>query len=318
MPLTRVFLGLGSNIEREAHLVAGLDALAALLSDMRCSPVFESHAVGIKSGNFFNLVVVGETELPLLELDRRLKFIEADNGRYAPDRDIEADPAYALWPNPKSGKRVPDGASLQGAHRITGPGIPESLAFELKQVADFMPKIDLQSTGSLADGQTWRWTPVDRAQAYFLHAVGTQGKDVVLWSSADVPDAGQGIFDYLTGSLIERWTKEKVLLPRTATQCAIPKGIFAGPGEAGREGGGGLLSIIAYGPESHIAWPPRPSDPKQPWNPEWNVRVRTKSTGSAMLGMDLSRMQEMEDDSEAQPQEQKKPLRSLLKGLIGG
>ena len=62
----------------------------------------------------------------------------------------------------------------------------------------------------------------------------------------------------------------------------------------------------------------RPSDPKQPWNPEWNVRVRTKSTGSAMLGMDLSRMQEMEDGSEAQPQEQKKPLRSLLKGLIGG
>ena len=86
MPLTRVFLGLGSNIEREAHLVAGLDALAGLLSDMRCSPVFESHAVGIKSANFFNLVVVGETELPLLELDRRLKFIEADNGRYAPDR----------------------------------------------------------------------------------------------------------------------------------------------------------------------------------------------------------------------------------------
>ncbi|SFP28801.1 2-amino-4-hydroxy-6-hydroxymethyldihydropteridinediphosphokinase [Ectopseudomonas composti] len=86
MPLTRVFLGLGSNIEREAHLAAGLDALAGLLSDMRCSPVFESHAVGIKSGNFFNLVVVGETELPLLELDRRLKFIEADNGRYAPDR----------------------------------------------------------------------------------------------------------------------------------------------------------------------------------------------------------------------------------------
>ena len=86
MPLTRVYLGLGSNIEREAHLGAGLDALAGLLGDMRCSPVFESHAVGIKSGNFFNLVVTGQTELPLLELDRRLKFIEADNGRYAPER----------------------------------------------------------------------------------------------------------------------------------------------------------------------------------------------------------------------------------------
>ena len=86
MSLTPVYLGLGSNIERERHLGAGLDALAAMLRDMRCSPVFESQAVGIKSGPFFNLVVTGLTDLPLLELDRRLKFIEADNGRYAPDR----------------------------------------------------------------------------------------------------------------------------------------------------------------------------------------------------------------------------------------
>lgn len=239
-------------------------------------------------------------------------------GRYAPDRDIESHPAYALWPNPKSGKRVPDGASLQGAHQITGQGVPASLKFELKQVADFMPKIDLQSTGSLADGQTWRWAPVDRAQAYFLHAVGTKGKDVVLWSSAEAPDAGQGVFDYLTGSLIDRWTREKVLLPPTTTQCAVPKGIFAAPGEGGRDGGGGLLSIIAYGPESHIAWPPKPADPKQPWNPEWNMRVRTKSTGSAMLGMDLSQMQDTDSQDPETPQEEKKPLRSLLKGLIGG
>jgi 2-amino-4-hydroxy-6-hydroxymethyldihydropteridine diphosphokinase len=86
MSLTRVLLGLGSNTGREAHLCAGLDALASMLSQMRCSPVFESQAVGIKSGPFFNLVVSGYTELPLGELVRRLKCIEADNGRYAPDR----------------------------------------------------------------------------------------------------------------------------------------------------------------------------------------------------------------------------------------
>ncbi|MBJ9976967.1 2-amino-4-hydroxy-6-hydroxymethyldihydropteridine diphosphokinase [Pseudomonas sp. S75] len=86
MPLNTVYLGLGSNIDRERHLCAGLDALADLLRDMQCSAVFESQAVGIKSGPFFNLVVCGLTDMPLLELDRRLKFIEADNGRYAPDR----------------------------------------------------------------------------------------------------------------------------------------------------------------------------------------------------------------------------------------
>ncbi|MGC5699650.1 2-amino-4-hydroxy-6-hydroxymethyldihydropteridine diphosphokinase [Pseudomonas sp. NFXW11] len=86
MSLTQVFLGLGSNIEREVHLLAGLDALAGFLVDMRCSAVFESQPVGIKSGPFFNLVVAAFTDLPLTELDRRLKFIEADNGRYAPER----------------------------------------------------------------------------------------------------------------------------------------------------------------------------------------------------------------------------------------
>jgi 2-amino-4-hydroxy-6-hydroxymethyldihydropteridine diphosphokinase len=86
MPLTRIYLGLGSNVERESHLCAGLDALALFVEDMQCSPVFESAAVGIKSGPFFNLVVTGLTDLPLMELDRRLKFIEADNGRYAPER----------------------------------------------------------------------------------------------------------------------------------------------------------------------------------------------------------------------------------------
>lgn len=86
MSLTPILLGLGSNIDREIHLCAGLDALSGFLHGMQCSPVFESAAVGIKSGPFFNLVVAAHTDLPLLELDRRLKCIEADNGRYAPAR----------------------------------------------------------------------------------------------------------------------------------------------------------------------------------------------------------------------------------------
>lgn len=86
MSLSTVFLGLGSNVERHAHLCAGLDALAGFLVDLRCSPVFESEPVGIRSGPFYNLTVQARTELPLAELDRRLKAIEAANGRYAPDR----------------------------------------------------------------------------------------------------------------------------------------------------------------------------------------------------------------------------------------
>ena len=86
MSLTEVYLGLGSNVEREQHLCAGLDSLADFLQGMKCSAVFESQPVGIKSGPFFNLVVSAKTDLPLVELSRRLKLIEADNGRYAHDR----------------------------------------------------------------------------------------------------------------------------------------------------------------------------------------------------------------------------------------
>ena len=87
MSLIPVFLGLGSNIERERHLLAGLDALELLLPGLRCSAVFESQPVGIKSGPFLNLVVATSTGLSLAELDRQLKTIESDNGRYAPGRE---------------------------------------------------------------------------------------------------------------------------------------------------------------------------------------------------------------------------------------
>jgi 7,8-dihydro-6-hydroxymethylpterin-pyrophosphokinase len=46
MPLTTVYLGLGSNFERERHLLAGLEALDAFLEDIHCSPVFESEPWG--------------------------------------------------------------------------------------------------------------------------------------------------------------------------------------------------------------------------------------------------------------------------------
>jgi 2-amino-4-hydroxy-6-hydroxymethyldihydropteridine diphosphokinase len=83
MPLIDVYLGLGSNVEREKHLRAGLDALFELFGDLDCSPVFESEPVGIRSDCFLNMVVQVKTSMPLPELDQHLKQIEALNGRYA-------------------------------------------------------------------------------------------------------------------------------------------------------------------------------------------------------------------------------------------
>jgi hypothetical protein len=89
-----------------------------------------------------------------------------------------------------------------------------------------------------------------------------------------------GLMDYASPANIEQWLREKVLLAPGTTQCAIPQGIFA-------KGQGGMLRMIAYGPELNLAHPPRPADVKVAWEPEWAVRVRTKSTAMAMLGMTM-------------------------------
>lgn len=82
MSLTQVWLGLGSNTEQVLHINNALQALSGILQKMQCSPVFESESVGIKSNNFYNLVVTGETSLSILDLSAQLKDIEVENGRY--------------------------------------------------------------------------------------------------------------------------------------------------------------------------------------------------------------------------------------------
>ena len=242
---------------------------------------------------------------------------------FAPDRDIDTSPSYALWPNQKNTKRVSERSSMVGQHRITGAGVPASLQFELDRNADFMPKIALETQGELADSIATRWQPVDRARAYFLSAMAMQDeRNFVLWSSSEVAGAGNELLNYLTAPYIDKWLKQKVLLAPSTTSCAIPKGIFQSTGgKTGETGSMASLSMIAYGPETNVTWPPKPADPKAPWDPEWNVRVRTKSTASAMLGIDLAAgMSGMDEagDGEAQdaPKEEEGKGKKLLRGLL--
>lgn len=78
----RVYISVGSNIDRERYITVALDALADWFGDLAISPVYESEAVGFDGSPFFNLVVAVETDLPVAELSRRFKQLEADNGRH--------------------------------------------------------------------------------------------------------------------------------------------------------------------------------------------------------------------------------------------
>ena len=113
---------------------------------------------------------------------------------------------------------------------------------------------------------------------------------MVLWTSSELPDSGFGLFDYQTNTAVDKWLKEKVLLPPATTRCAIPKEVA----------GQGMLRAIAYGTEVNMAYPPRPTDPTVAWEPEWNVKIRVKSMTTSMFGMaDMAGMDGAEDMSDA-------------------
>lgn len=77
----QVFLSLGSNIDRDHNIRAGLDALALRFGEIGLSPVYESEAVGFNGEPFLNLVVVLYTDVSVGELAQALRDIEADHGR---------------------------------------------------------------------------------------------------------------------------------------------------------------------------------------------------------------------------------------------
>jgi 2-amino-4-hydroxy-6-hydroxymethyldihydropteridine diphosphokinase len=76
-----LYLSLGSNIDRDRHIGAALDALADCFGSLEISTVYESVAVGFEGDSFYNLVVGINSALPVGEITKVLKRIEDCNGR---------------------------------------------------------------------------------------------------------------------------------------------------------------------------------------------------------------------------------------------
>jgi len=77
----RVYLSLGSNIDREKNILACLDALAEHFGELIISPVYESESVGFSGDSFYNLVVGIDSALSVGELAMIMRDIEAANKR---------------------------------------------------------------------------------------------------------------------------------------------------------------------------------------------------------------------------------------------
>ncbi|MEX2525232.1 MAG: 2-amino-4-hydroxy-6-hydroxymethyldihydropteridine diphosphokinase [Gammaproteobacteria bacterium] len=79
--MPRVFVGIGSNIDREASIRIGVGVLRDLFGELLVSGVYESPAYGFDGDNFYNLVVAFETDLSPEALTRELHRIEDHLGR---------------------------------------------------------------------------------------------------------------------------------------------------------------------------------------------------------------------------------------------
>jgi len=77
----RVFVSIGSNIDRERNIHVGVDALRKYFGDLTLSRVYESDAVGFVGHRFYNLVVAFDTVRSLEELMTIVAKIEQRQGR---------------------------------------------------------------------------------------------------------------------------------------------------------------------------------------------------------------------------------------------
>jgi hypothetical protein len=233
-------------------------------------------------------------------------------GRFAPDRGAKAVPGRSVWPNERDRQRVPNGASLEGDHAVSGEGVPAGLRFSLREAYDFMPKIKMSTAGDAKASVTVSWQSINVAQGYFLSAMGARGgEEMIIWSSSEQPDPGWGLMDYLVPAQVKKLIGEKVVLAPNVQTCTIPAGIFGGAE-------GAMVRMIAYGPELNLAYPPRPANPKAPWDPEWAVRVRVKSTGMTVLGVDDQGKGRSSGRSQGESPQQGTPgLGGVLRGIFG-
>jgi len=160
--MARVTVSIGSNIEREHHVLACLDALAETFGALGVSRIFESEPVGFEDGrNFYNLVVAFESERSVGELQAWCKRLEFAHGRL---KDV-----------PKFSPRTLDidlltVGALSGSH--DGVALPRGEilhhAFVLQPMAELLPEARHPLTGEtyrdhwarFEDGEQRLW-PVD-------------------------------------------------------------------------------------------------------------------------------------------------------------
>lgn len=79
--MTRIYVSIGTNIDRENNLRAGVAELRARFGELTLSSVYESEAVGFAGDPFYNMVAGFDSDEPLEAVVSELHAIEDRHGR---------------------------------------------------------------------------------------------------------------------------------------------------------------------------------------------------------------------------------------------
>ena len=79
--MVRIYISLGSNIDRERNTRSGVEALRRRFGELQLSSVYESDAVGFDGDAFYNMVIACDVDEDVHSTSRALAEIEDAHGR---------------------------------------------------------------------------------------------------------------------------------------------------------------------------------------------------------------------------------------------
>lgn len=79
--MTRVYISIGSNIDKDISIRQGIADMQQIFGELELSSVYQSEAVGFDGDDFYNLVAAFDTNKDVLTVSRELHEIEDNNGR---------------------------------------------------------------------------------------------------------------------------------------------------------------------------------------------------------------------------------------------
>ena len=146
--MPRVYVGIGSNINKEENIRGAVRELATHYGSLTLSPVYESKAIGFEGENFFNLVAGFDSVDPIEHIKETLLQIEARLGRVRQENSFSSrtlDLDLLLY-----GDTVRHDDKVNLPH----PDV-QRYAFVLRPLVDIAPKLKHPETG-LTYARMWQ------------------------------------------------------------------------------------------------------------------------------------------------------------------